>query len=487
MNNKINLVDVKEVGVITDIKKDIITIEGIPHCANGELLEFESGDKGIIMEFDEQKVVALLIGDGIRTKPGGKVISRGDMFRVPVGEKLIGRVVSSLVTPFDGKAPIESSTYYPIFRDAPAIMSRIPVKESLQTGIKILDSMIPIGKGQRELVIGDRQTGKSTIALDTILNQKGKNVICVYCWIGGSFSSMVKMIEALAEKGAMEYTIFVAAPASVSSTEQYIAPYTASAIGEYFMDNKKDSFVVFDNLTKHAWVYRQISLLLSRSPGREAYPGDIFYVHSQLVERAGRLDPKIGGSMTFFPIVDTLQGDVTGYIPSNLISMTDGQIYTSSTLFNEGFKPSIDIGLSVSRIGSKVQSPALKEVSGKLRLEYAQFKELQKLTKLKAKMSDEIVRKIQRGQALTAILIQDANSPISEIEEILIFYSFNRGDLDGLSSKDVKRFQVDILRFVEEKNPVILNELKTNRRFTPEIKQELDKIITEFCKTIKGE
>jgi len=478
-------VDVKELGVITDIRKDVVTIEGIPNCVYGELLEFESGDRGIIIEFDEKKVVALLIGDGIKTNPGDKVISRGDMFRVPVGESLIGRAVSALVTPFDGKAPIEGAIQAPVFRDAPPIMSRIPVEESLKTGIKILDTMIPIGKGQRELIIGDRQTGKSTIAVDTILNQKGKNVICVYCWVGGSFSSMSKMIESLAEKGAMDYTVFVAAPASVSSTEQYLAPYTACAIGEYFMDNKKDVFVVFDNLTKHAWVYRQISLLLNRSPGREAYPGDIFYIHSQLVERAGKMDPKLGGSMTFFPIVDTLQGDVTGYIPSNLISMTDGQIYTSSNLFNEGFKPAIDVGLSVSRIGSKVQSSALKKVSVKLRLEYAQYKELQKLTKLKAKMSEDIEQKIRRGQALTAVLIQDANLPISEIEEILIFYSFGRGDLDGKSSREIKEFQRDILSFAKKTIPEALKKLETTKELTEDITASLDEALNLYFKDKK--
>jgi len=375
--SKTNQFEVTEIGKIIDIKGDVITIDGIPGCVYGEILDFESGDRGVVIEFDEKKVVALLVGKGINTRTGDKVVSKSELLQIHLTEGLLGRIVDGLAEPVDGKGKISSDEKGAVFADAPAIMTRVPIDESLQTGLKIVDTMIPLGKGQRELIIGDRQTGKTTIALDVILNQKDKDVVCIYCWIGGSYSTMVKIAEILDDRGAMNYTTLVAASASSSSTEQYLAPYTAATIGEYFMKKGKDVLVVFDNLTKHAWIYRQISLLLNRSPGREAYPGDIFYVHSQLMERAGRLDPKIGGSMTFLPIVDTLQGDVTGYIQTNLISMTDGQIYTSSALFNEGFKPAVDIGLSVSRIGSKVQSSALKEVSIKLRLEYAQFKELQ--------------------------------------------------------------------------------------------------------------
>lgn len=473
-------VEIKEEGVIVDIKKDVITIEGIPNCVFGEILEFQSGDKGLVIEFDEEKVVSLLIGSGIEAKTGDKVSSKGGMFRVPVGEKLIGRIINSLVQPVDGRGPLDIYDYAPVFRDAPSIMSRVPVREPLRTGLKIIDTMIPIGKGQRELIIGDRQTGKSTVALDTILNQKNEGVICIYCWVGGSYTSMVKMIETLVSKGAMPYSIFVAAPASVSSTEQYLAPYVAAAVGEYFMDRKRDVLVIFDNLTKHAWIYRQISLLLNRSPGREAYPGDIFYIHSQLVERAGRLNPETGGSMTFLPIIDTLQGDVTGYIQTNLISMTDGQIYMSTALFNEGFKPAVDIGLSVSRIGSKVQSPGLKAVSGKLRLEYAQYKELQKLTKLRAKVSDEIVKRINRGQTLTELLIQDANCPLSEVEEILIFYAFDRGILEQYMREDLLKFQKNILAFMKEYNLPLLEELDAHRTLTDDVKQGLDEAFTEY-------
>jgi len=477
-----NSVEITEVGKIIDIKRDVITVSGIPNCVFGELLDFESGDKGLVIEFDEKKIVALLMGSGIDAKAGDKAVSRGDLFRVPVTDKLLGRIVNALAKPMDGKGPIKPSAYNPVFKDAPAIMSRVPITESLKTGIKILDTMIAVGKGQRELIIGDRQTGKTTLAMDAVINQKGKDVVCIYCWIGGSYTSMVKIIEALNENDAMEHTIVVAAPASASSTEQYLAPYVASAIGEHFVDQKKDVLVVFDNLTRHAWIYRQIALLLNRSPGREAYPGDIFYVHSQLMERACRMNPEIGGSMTFLPIADTLQGDITGYVQTNLVSMTDGQIYTSSVLFNEGFRPAVDVGLSVSRIGSKVQSKALKEVSVQLRLEYAQFKELQKLTKMRAKISGEIAKKISRGQTLTEILIQPANAPISEMEEILIFYAFDIGVLDSFAREEIVKFEKHVLEFMEEKHPEILEEIKIKKELTPEIKKNINKAFMEFFK-----
>jgi len=473
-------IEITEQGTIIDIKNDVISVEGIKNCVYGELLYFESGDKGFVVEFDSKKITALLLGTGMETKTGDKAISKGELLQVPVSDKLIGRIVNSLVKPMDGKGQITSNKSNLVFKEAPPIMSRVPINEALHTGIKVIDTIIPVGKGQRELIIGDRQTGKTTLAVDTIINQKDKDVICVYCWIGGSYTSMVKVIELLSTHGALDYTIFVAAPASVSSTEQYLAPYIAAAIGEYFMDQKKDVLLVLDNLTKHAWIYRQISLLLNRSPGREAYPGDIFYIHSQLLERAGRLNPEIGGSMTCLPIVDTLQGDVTGYIQTNLVSMTDGQLYTSSALFNEGIKPSIDIGLSVSRIGSKVQSSALKEVSVKLRLEYAQFRELQKLTKLRAKISQEIAYKISRGQTLTEMLIQPVNSPISEIEIILEFYAFEIGVLDETTSEQINAFETNILEYLKTNYPEVINKLIKTKSLSDDIKEGLKNAYDNF-------
>ncbi len=478
--NKKVLVEITEIGKIIDIKGDVITLKGMPGCVYGEILEFESGDKGIVIEFDEHKVIALLIGDGINIKTGEKAVSKGKSLEIAVSEDLKGRIVDGLAVLVDDRGPIKPETYSRVFKDAPPIMARVPISEPLKTGIKIVDALIPIGKGQRELIIGDRQTGKTSIVVDTILNQKDKDVICVYCWVGGSYSSMIKVAETLKKEGAMDYTVFVAAPASASSTEQYIAPYTAATIGEYFMDKKKDVLVIFDNLIKHAWIYRQISLLLNRSPGREAYPGDIFYVHSQLMERAGRMNPEIGGSMTFLPIVDTLQGDVTGYIQTNLISMTDGQIYTSTSLFNEGFKPAIDIGLSVSRIGSKVQSAALREVSRTIRLEYAQFRELQRLVQLRARISDKIAKKISRGQFLTEMLIQPVNKPVSEIGQILIFYAFSKNFINVMVAEQLQDFMRNIEGFIEEYDQGLMDTFKKGKELTKEIKAGLDKAFSAY-------
>jgi F-type H+-transporting ATPase subunit alpha len=347
--------------------------------------------------------------------------------------------------------------------------------------------MIPLGKGQRELIIGDRQTGKTTIATDTVINQRGQGVICVYCWIGGAYNAMVKVIETLRGKKAFDYTVFLAAPASATPTEQYIAPYSAAAIGEYFMGQGKDVLVIFDNLTIHAWIYRQISLILQRSPGREAYPGDIFFVHSQLLERAGRLDPSRGGSMSFLPIVDTLQGDITGYIQTNLISITDGQIFTSSTLFNEGFKPAIDIGYSVSRIGSKVQSKGIRRVSSKLRMEYTQFRELEKLTKLRTKVSAEMAAKISHGTALVELLIQPAGAPVPEAVMIMVFFAYNKGFLDNMDKEALGVFQREAAGVFAKKYPEEYAELEKKRELSADISGKLDEILGPFCAEIMTE
>ncbi|MCX5703499.1 MAG: F0F1 ATP synthase subunit alpha, partial [Candidatus Omnitrophica bacterium] len=345
------------------MRKFIVITEGLPSCMNGQIVEFASGTLGLVMGFTEEKVQILVLGDASSIRAGDEVYNKGKSLNLPVSDAFLGRVVNGLCQPLDGLGPIGASEFFPVFRIAPGVMERVPVKESLETGTLILDAIIPIAKGQRQLLIGDRLTGKTTVALDAILNQKGKDVICIYCCIGKPYSSLLKTLDILKENDAFKYTIVVSAVASVSTGEQYLAPYTACVLGEYFMYKGKDVFVIFDDLTKHAWTYRQISLLLERAPGREAYPGDIFYVHSQLVERAGYLKPELGGgSMTFFPIVEILQGDVTGYISTNLISMTDGQLYFSTALFNKGFKPAIDFGLSVSRIGNKAQWPAMKEL-----------------------------------------------------------------------------------------------------------------------------
>jgi len=361
-------------------------------------------------------------------------------------------------------------------------MDRLPVDQTLETGTKILDAVIPIAKGQRQLLIGDRLTGKTSVALDVILNQKGKGVVCIYCCIGKTYSSLIKVMNLLKERGAMEHTIVVSGVASVPAGEQYLAPYAACTLGEYFMHSGRDVFVIFDDMTKHAWIYRQISLLLERAPGREAYPGDIFYVHSQLVERAGYLKEELGhGSMTFFPIVEILQGDVTGYIPTNLISMTDGQIYFNTSLFNKGIRPAIDFGLSVSRIGNKAQWPIMKALSGKLRLEYLQYQELLQMTALRATgLSKDAEAKLKRGEAMTQLLIQDKNCP-SPMEELIIqLYVLGRGLFDDMSQPDIRRFKKEFFPFFKQTYPDVVAEFKGASELTSGMKEAINAALKKF-------
>jgi F-type H+-transporting ATPase subunit alpha len=403
-----------------------------------------------------------------------------------VGEGFLGRIVNGLAEPMDDKGEIDPADFFPVFREAAGVMEREPITQPLATGIKIIDLVISIGKGQRELIIGDRQTGKSSIGLDAIINQKDKGVVCIYCWIGGPLAALKKSLHALNEKGALKYTIVVESTAETSAADQYLTPYTACALGEYFMYNGKDVFVVFDDLTKHAWIYRQMSLLLERSPGREAYPGDIFYVHSQIMERAGKLKKeKGGGSMTFLPIVETLQGDITGYIQSNLVSMTDGQIYISSALFHEGFKPAIDLGLSVSRIGSRVQTPAIKELGDGLRLEYAQYREMLRLTKLRTHLSSEALEKMRRGETLRELFIQPNNQPCSLAEEVILFYAFKRKILEVLPQAILKKFISEFLDYIAVEAPGMIERINEKKELTPDIRQDLDKVFIEFFRKLK--
>ncbi|MCQ9207740.1 MAG: F0F1 ATP synthase subunit alpha, partial [Omnitrophica bacterium] len=346
---KTRLVSIKELGEIREIRKSIIKVEGLSHCMVGQLVNVADGGKGFVMGFNEKEVLVLLLGNPDKLRAGDKVYSESVTFKIPVGEKFLGRVVSPLCEPLDGKGNIRADASFDIFRDAPQVMDRIPISEMLSTGIRVIDAVFPVGKGQRQLIIGDRMTGKTSIAVDTIVNQKDKNVICIYCCVGRDYASFEKVVSIFKQKDVIDRMIIVSGIASLPIGEQYLAPYAAATLGEYFMHSGRDVVVVFDDLTKHAWTYRELSLLLERPPGREAYPGDIFYLHAQLMERAGRLSSVAGaGSMTFFPIADTLHGDIAAFIPTNLISMTDGQIYLSAGLFNEGFKPAVDLGLSVS-------------------------------------------------------------------------------------------------------------------------------------------
>jgi len=483
MEKKINIpaLEIKDVGIVKDVKKGIVKIEGLPSCIIGQLLEFACGLKGMVIGFNKGEVLGLVLGDEIKIRTGEAVYGEEGIFKIPVGDNFISRVVNMFCEPKDGKGKIEENDLYPIFRNAPGVLDRTPITEPFFTGLKSIDTTIPLGKGQRELILGDRVTGKTSIVIDAILNQRDKNIICIYCWIGGSESALLKIVQELTQKGAMDYTIIVSASACNSTAEQYLVPYVACSLGEYFMHHGRDVMVAYDNLTRHAWVYREISLLLERPPGREAYPGDIFYIHSQLMERAGRLNKEKGsGSMTFLPIAQTQEGDITGLIPSNLVSMTDGQIYLNTGLFNEGFRPAVDLGLSVSRIGSKVQSEAMKDISKNLKREYAQYKELVSLTTIRTKLSEDIELRLNKGQALRDLFIQDRGRPLSEEEIIVLFYVFDKEHPSILDKAKRARFKEEIFNFLKTEHPQVLENLCTHKMLTEGIKKALDGVIEEF-------
>jgi F-type H+-transporting ATPase subunit alpha len=457
--------DVHEMGTIVSVRECIVTVKGLPSCINGQIVEFEQGGRGIVMGFNEHEVHVLVLNAKSALHVGGKILSKGEFLHLPVGDNFIGRIVNSICEPVDQEGPIEPAAHFPVFAEAPGVMDRAPVRETLETGTLLLDAVIPIAKGQRQLLIGDRLTGKTTVVVDAIINQKERDVICIYCCIGKPNSSLIKTLNLFHEKGVMPYTIVVSAVASCAMGEQYLAPYTATMLGEYFMKKGKDVLLIHDDLTKHAWVYRQISLLMERTPGREAYPGDIFYVHSQMMERAGFLKEELGGgSMTFLPVVEILQGDVTGYISSNLISMTDGQIYFSTALFNKGIKPAIDFGLSVSRIGNKAQWPAMKALSSRLRLEYLQYQELLQMTQLRTTgLSKDAEEKMKRGQAITQLLIQDKNNPISLEAQVMYLFALSTGVLDNLSALDLIKFKKEFVELIKKEFPQLFTELRSSQ------------------------
>ena len=477
--------DIREVGIVQSVRKFIVNAKGMPSCINGQMVEFASGTPGIVMGFDEDRVQILVLGDAGGIRAGDEIYNKGDSLLLPVSDGFVGRVIDPLCRAQDGLGPVDIKEEYPAFIVAPGVMDRQPVKETLESGTLIIDAIIPLAKGQRQLLIGDRLTGKTTVALDAILNQKGKDVVCVYCCIGKPYSSLLKVLDILKERGAMEYTIVVSGVASVSTGEQYLAPYTACTLGEYFMSKGKDVLLVADDLTKHAWVYRQISLLLERAPGREAYPGDIFYLHSQMMERAGYLRQELGGgSMTFLPIVEILQGDVTGYIPTNLISMTDGQLYFSTSLFFKGFKPAIDFGLSVSRIGNKAQWPAMKALSKSLRLDYLQYKELLQMTQLRTSgLSREAQDRLKRGEAINQLITQYKNQPVSLEEQIIFLYALSLGLLDNLSASQIQDFRRNILAFVTGKCPQY-RQIRRTLELDDEVKAKLEESLKEYVKTL---
>jgi len=474
--------DVREVGRIQSIREFLVTAVGLPSCINGQVVEFKGGHLGLVMGFKGEQVQILVLSLRVDLRIGDEVYNRGQLLELPSGEAFLGRVVNSLCEPVDGFGPIKSNKKGSIFSDAPGVMDRVPVNQAIATGTFALDVVIPIAKGQRQLLIGDRLTGKTTVALDAILSQKDNDTVCVYCSNGKPFSTLTTVIDLLRERDALPYTIVVDSTSSTSVGQQYLGPYTACMLGEYFMYQGKDVIVVFDDLTKHAWTYRQISLLLERAPGREAYPGDIFYIHSQLMERAAYLKPELkGGSMTFFPIIETLQGDLTSFIPNNTVSMTDGQILFSSALFYKGIKPAIDFGLSVSRIGNKAQWPAMRKLSKDFRLEYLQYQELLQITRLRATgLSEDAQARLKKGELITELIGQDRYCPIPLEGQIIYLFALNLGMLDTLSSSGIKRFKNEIFQFVKGKNPGLIEEMTSTHTLTEDNEEQLGGVLLEF-------
>ena len=479
-NSKLQLADV---GTVVTVGDGIVRIHGLEKCMLNELLEFENGVQCMAMNLEQDFVGAVMLGSDEDIKEGSTVKRTGSIMSVPVGEALLGRVVNSLGQPIDGKGAILAKETRPIEKIASGISTRKPVTVPLQTGIKAIDSMIPIGRGQRELIIGDRQTGKTAIAIDTIINQKGKDVICIYVAIGQKNSTVAGVVEQLRAGGALDYSIVVSATASELAPLQYIAPYSGCTMGEYFMDQGKDVLVVYDDLSKHAVAYRTLSLLLKRPPGREAYPGDVFYLHSRLLERAARLNENYGGgSLTALPIIETQAGDVSAYIPTNVISITDGQIYLESELFNAGVRPAVNPGISVSRVGGNAQIKAMKKVAGTLKLDYSQYRELQSFAQFGSDLDKDTKERLAKGERIVEVLKQDQNSPLEVEEQVVIIYAVVHNYLKDIPVEKIKQYQADLLDHIRSTVPEILTSIKTEKVITPENEEQLKNVLTEFAR-----
>ncbi|MDD4202959.1 MAG: F0F1 ATP synthase subunit alpha [Candidatus Omnitrophica bacterium] len=470
-----------ETGIITGVKGPVVEMNGLERCLYGQIIEFGYETIGMICGFDDKSVQALILKETVPISPGNKVFARLKPFNVPVGDKFIGRVVNALGEPCDGQGPIEADDYCNIFQDAPTVMDRQPVNAPMETGVLLVDALIPVGRGQRELVLGDKMTGKTTICTDAIINQKGKDVICIYCCIGKSNTQLGRVISLFKDKGCFEYTSIVSATAAAYSGQQYIVPYVAATLADYFMYSKRHVLLVFDDLTKHAWAYRQVSLLLGRPPGRGAYPGDVFYLHSRLVERAAKLNNELGaGSQTHLPIIETLENDLTAYIPTNLVSMTDGQIFVSSILFNEGFKPAVNIGLSVSRVGSKAQWPIIKKLSGAIRLDYIQYMELLRVTKLQSSVSKEVKRRLKKGEILVSFITQYRDVPMPLPLEAFLLYAYQHDLVLDLSFEDIARYKAEVYSYVEEKHPELIELINKEKKLTEEVEEMIERILPEY-------
>ena len=479
-NAKIQLGDV---GTVVTVGDGIVRIHGLEKCMLNELLEFENGVQCMAMNLEQDFVGAVMLGSDEDIKEGSTVKRTGSIVSVPVGEELLGRVVNSLGQPIDGKGAILAKETRPIEKIASGIITRKPVTVPLQTGIKAIDSMIPIGRGQRELIIGDRQTGKTAIAIDTIINQKGKDVICIYVAIGQKNSTVAGVVEQLRAGGALDYSIVVSATASELAPLQYIAPYSGCTMGEYFMEKGKDVLVVYDDLSKHAVAYRTLSLLLKRPPGREAYPGDVFYLHSRLLERAARLNENYGGgSLTALPIIETQAGDVSAYTPTNVISITDGQIYLESELFNAGVRPAVNPGISVSRVGGNAQIKAMKKVAGTLKLDYSQYRELQSFAQFGSDLDKDTKDRLAKGERIVEVLKQDQNSPLEVEEQVVIIYAVINNFLKDIAVDKIKQYQADLLDHIKSTCPDILTSIKTEKVMKPEIEEQLKKVLADFAK-----
>jgi F-type H+-transporting ATPase subunit alpha len=483
-------VGVEEIGEVIEAGDGIARIKGLPNCMAEEMLEFPGNIFGMALNLEQEQVGAMILGDFTQISEGNLVKRTGRVLSVPVGDELLGRVVNAIGQPIDGKGPINTKSLRPIETRAPSVIERQPVKEPLQTGLKAIDSMIPIGRGQRELIIGDRQTGKTAICVDTIINQKGGDVMCIYVAIGQKQSTVVSVVETLVKHGAMDYTIVVSATASDPAPMQFVAPYAGCSMGEHFRDNGRHALVIFDDLSKHAQAYRQVSLLLRRPPGREAFPGDIFNLHSRLLERAAKLNdkapelnkfyPKGGGSLTALPIIETQEGDYSAYIPTNVISITDGQIYLESDLFYAGVRPAVSVGLSVSRVGGNAQTKAMKKVAGRLRLDLAQYRELAAFAQLSSDLDKATKAQLDRGQRMVELLKQPQYSPIPAEEQTMIIWIAANGYLDEVPVEAIRRFEMEFYAFIRNKYPQIGKLLRERKDFTDDIVSQLKKAADEF-------
>jgi F-type H+-transporting ATPase subunit alpha len=474
-------VEIEEVGTVVQVGDGVARIQGLENAVASEMLELPHNVMGLVLNLEEDSIGAVLMGEDTLIKEGDPVKRTGRVIQVPVGEALIGRVVNPLGVPLDDKGPVEATEFRPVEFKAPGVVRRQPVKEPLQTGIKAIDSMIPIGRGQRELIIGDRGTGKTAIALDTMINQKGEDVVCIYVAIGQKASTVASLVAKLEEFGAMDYTIVVMAPASTSAPMRYIAPYAGCAMGEYFTYSGRHALCIYDDLTKHADAYRQMSLLLRRPPGREAFPGDIFYLHSRLLERACKLnDREGGGSLTALPIIETQAGDISAYIPTNVISITDGQIYLESDLFYSGVRPAINVGISVSRVGGNAQIKAMKKVAGSLRLDLSQFRELEAFAKFGSELDQETQKALARGERLVASLNQPQFVPWPVQDQVMIIFAATQGYADDVPVADIPQFNAGLLAFLNHQHPEIGADIASSKDLRPETEEKLRAAITSF-------